>query len=520
MERQMGRVERRWGVGLPTPREERRRLGRSRIRLFVSLGIAIGAAEVCSCTPSSAHQAATDAGADSASPGDTSAATDAGVDGASPGDTGAATDTNVADSGQPQDGGSMLDSTVGDSGSSDGGPGIDGSSCVDPQLTFRNIGQGDINPLFSSGVGARTATELFIFSGYTGPDPAGDAGGANVERVYVQGFDPSTGTSNGPAQPLFAGPDPNPGNTLLTVAGAAIAPTGQIALVYQTQSYGVWVTFLEPSADASVGGLTVLRSVQFQAGSYLSVPDCHVTWSNVTESFVVSAKTATNTVAIGEYTATGGGTAGGVSAVATDDTGTTGDSAQQGGVGVSGSLLGVEWLSGLSSPTSFGLTVYNSIGSLVGGPTYVGLGGDDTVAALAGTANGFVCAYCAYQHTTPTMILFASTSGGEIADGGTFPTSTLTTLSSSRVSAVSDNVGTGGAGGVGVAMLFDNSTGFAYVHADGHTVDGPVNVFSTGRAGGAPSEISLTNYNGSFVITVYGQTGSNVFTQIAASGCN
>jgi hypothetical protein len=66
-----------------------------------------------------------------------------------------------------------------------------------------------------------------------------------------------------------------------------------------------------------------------------------------------------------------------------------------------------------------------------------------------------------------------------------------------------------------------SGTSFAYVHADGVTFDGPVTVFGTGTHDGT-SQISLTNFNGSFVVTRSGglPPPDGVATQIAASGCN
>jgi hypothetical protein len=63
------------------------------------------------------------------------------------------------------------------------------------------------------------------------------------------------------------------------------------------------------------------------------------------------------------------------------------------------------------------------------------------------------------------------------------------------------------------------STSFAYVHADGITLDGPVSVFAAGEQN-SYSQVSLTNINGSFVVTLFNLTNGVFGTQIAASGCN
>jgi hypothetical protein len=55
---------------------------------------------------------------------------------------------------------------------------------------------------------------------------------------YVQAFDPKTGVSMGPSEPLFLPPTLNglPNDTLaaqILIYSAAVAPTGDIALVYE-----------------------------------------------------------------------------------------------------------------------------------------------------------------------------------------------------------------------------------------------------------------------------------------------
>lgn len=118
---------------------------------------------------------------------------------------------------------------------------------------------------------------------------------------------------------------------------------------------------------------------------------------------------------------------------------------------------------------------------------------------------------------TTTTGLFLPTADGGFQDAGT--TYTVPGGMSSKLRAISDGVGSGGAGGVGLALLYQggNSAAFAYIHADGTTVDGPVSLFSTGPQ--AQAEISLTNLNGSFVMTAFNANGTQVATQIAASGC-
>jgi hypothetical protein len=390
---------------------------------------------------------------------------------------------------------------------------------VDPQLTFGNIGQGDSNVHFTSGVGARTGTDLLIFSGYLGPDPAGDGGGPNVESVWVQDFDAKSAASKGPAQLFFQGPNANPGNVGVLVASAAIAPSGEIALLYydsfSESGWHLYAAFLEPGSDGGVAGLTVLKTVPLTTNYNPAGDLAHAIWSNAVQAFVFSWVGPNGVETIAKYTAVGAQTAGGVAAVATDDTGQTCTSCGgQSSVGESGGLLGIVWDS--NDPMNpDALTVYDSLGDEVGGYVYLG-GLNGAFTTLAGVASGFVSVYT--NPGGPTKGVFLPTADGGVPDAGT--TYTVPGVGATKLRAVSDGVGSGGAGGVGLALLYQggNSASFAYIHADGTTVDGPVSLFSTGPQ--AQAEISLTNLNGSFVVTAFNQNGNNVSTQIAASGCN
>jgi hypothetical protein len=52
------------------------------------------------------------------------------------------------------------------------------------------------------------------------------------------------------------------------------------------------------------------------------------------------------------------------------------------------------------------------------------------------------------------------------------------------------------------------------------TFDGPVDAVSGETAGSAQNGVSVTNIDGSFIVTGFEQTGHNVSTRIAASGGN
>jgi hypothetical protein len=431
--------------------------------------------------------------------------------------------TGKGDGGSGGNSDATMSDAKGDGSKGDEGTGGDGNPCADPQLTFGNVGQGDSNANFTSGVGARTATDLYIFSGYAGPDPAGDGGGPTVGFVYVQAFDATTAKSKGPAKEFFPAPG-DKSNVTLFVTAAAIAPTGQIALVTRDNNSSLFVTFLDAASDGGVAGLQVLQSVLLSTAGYYSVPE-HVIWSNATQSFVVSWEQANDIESVAKFTATGGQAAGGIASVTTDDGTTTGEPNNSGGAsaGQSGNLLGIAWRSGVQN--SIAITAYNALGDQVGSYAYLASfpGGNGPIAdTLSATAEGFVGAYT-YNQITKGVFVPSSVfvPDGGIADAGAFPTFTIPGSNALQLRAVSDGAGTGGAGGVGVAQMLESSTSFAYVHADGVTFDGPVTVFGNGANAYSNSEVAVTNVNGSFVVTLFSPMGSGrvLATEIAASGC-
>src|SRR5580658_2478481 len=149
----------------------------------------------------------------------------------------------------------------GGSGSSSSGGTDASNSCPSAQTQFGITAQGDVNTNFQSGVGARTATDLYIFSGYVGPDPTADAGAPTVNATYVQAFDAQTAVSKGPAQLLFVQPNlinSDVGGYVSALYSTAVSPTGQIALVYRANhngntDIGLYAAFLDSAVDAGTG---------------------------------------------------------------------------------------------------------------------------------------------------------------------------------------------------------------------------------------------------------------------------
>jgi hypothetical protein len=136
---------------------------------------------------------------------------------------------------------------------------------------------------------------------------------------------------------------------------------------------------------------------------------------------------------------------------------------------------------------------------------------------VAGTAKGFVYFYGIIPGARVGEV-FISTSpdagivGGDISgEGGLgkFPGFSFNTPAVFGL-AIADDVGTGGSGGVGVALYDGSGVSFAYVSADGIGHQGPISVFPSANA------MTMTNLNGSFAISAYSQAATS--TQVVASG--
>jgi hypothetical protein len=448
-----------------------------------------------------------------------------------------ANDTNAGDARAdgPRDGGSVADTS---------------NPCTIAQTQFGNTGQGDTNAYFKSGVGARTADELLIFSGYVGPEVS-DA--STVNSIYVQGFDPVSAAPKGSAAWLFNPPNLiTPDHTLsrtVVLYSAAVAPTGQIALVYYAEfdqanstlgpydDKALYAAFFDSgidagtASDAGAAGLQLQKVVLLETAPFGGQP--YVFWSPASEVFVISWEYAGWFVAVNKFLVDGRAASGDTDPVPTNDPsgyvyGSTNyvtiPGGSSGSSGVSGSLFGVGYIGDGYNSTHYNpyLTVLDPVGNPIGGTVQVvppspSIGG--AWVAVAGTANGFVYLY---DNTSPNSVaeVFLATSGdaglvdGGIAGEGGLPTFTFTgAVRANAARAVSDGVG--GAGGVGVALQYPTKVSFAYVNADGVGHQGPTSVFAHTYETG--DIVSLTNLAGSFVISLY--NASTQSTQIAASGC-
>jgi hypothetical protein len=433
--------------------------------------------------------------------------------------------------------GGVVDAGAGDVATGSLG-GMTGTGCLSPQTSFGAIGQGDSNPNFYSGMGALGTNVMYIFSSY---NPPGDGGmGSTDYEVYVQAFDPKSGASKGPSKSLFVAPPL--GLTITTndgffVTSAAVAPSGEIVVLYFLGVSGggaLYAAFLSPSTaggssdGGSVDGLTLQKVVLVNHSYPFTVypgnpqdTSPQVVWSNTSQTFIVSDKYGNSFYFLDKYSSDGQA-AGGSDPVPTNNPTTNNSGNSVGSVGESGNLLGFAYTGADHDIAS--LTILDENENLVGQPfTLASKLGLPDWAGVAGTAQGFVFFYDGQAQTTqfPAGFVgeaFVSTAAGAGIVGGDAGTVTAPGFNFSGRAidgrAVADDIGTGGSGGVGVALVYDGgAVKFAYVNADGAGHQGPYTVIPAGGGAGA---MSITNFNGSFAISSY--TPSTNSAQVIATG--
>ena len=395
-----------------------------------------------------------------------------------------------------------------------------------PQTQFGFVAEGDANPNFVSGLGLRTATQLLIFNGYHGSDPtvfpdAGSAAATTVNYVYVQAFDPISGKSLGPAQPLFAA-NASDGYSL-TLQAAAISPGGQIALIYQSGGLGMGAAFLDTlPADASTAAVKyqVNHLVPLEVSQLGSQPQA--IWSAVYGAFVFSWRYygggSSWPIKVRKFLSDGRSAGGDTDSVPTTvSNNDTSGSYGFGNVAASRTLFGVAYIaSGTNYPY---LTVLDALGNQVGAtlPLQPSPAGSMWVAA-GGTNAGFITFYD--QGGVGASLVPVAGDGTVPAvqssiDAGVLPNFHFSgTKAAVYARALNDDVG--GAGGVGLAILYGDGVAFAYVNADGLTHVGPASVMAhTYDSGG--DYLNISNFAGSFAVSLYSHGEHK--TRVAASSC-
>ena len=409
---------------------------------------------------------------------------------------------------------------AGGAGKGGGAGGSGGSSCAGPQIEFANVSQGDANPGFTSAVAVRNSDTLFIFSAYAGSAPADggvDGGALAGDAIFVQTFDPVTGNKRGPSKFLFS--VPNGGS--FGVQDVAIAPTGEIALLYavasQTNHYAdqLYMSILGATpGDGGTASLSVQKTVQLES---VYVGNAHVIWQPAAQLFVFSWKYQGSNgwyARVRKYHPSGSASGAAINAVPTSGPLSEPAAEDDAYAGVSGSYLGLAYQSGNNSWPY--LTILDSDGFQVGPIITLQAGGVDNWVAGAGTTTGFVTMFTGGGRVSGAYVPLTG-AGSVISDAGApdagLPPLKTFSFTSTATTGKIINDDAGGAGGVGAVLLENDGAAFVYVTADGAKQSAQGTVISA--SGGVQAGIS--NFAGSFVVSLY--NGTTHATQATVSSC-
>jgi len=417
-------------------------------------------------------------------------------------------------------------------GGGKGGSGSGGkpsSGCTNPQTAFGNTAFGDPNPSFTSGVAARVAGRLLLFSAYVGPSVAlgagggsGDAGGAGGATtgnyVFVQPFDPVSGVALGSSTPLFKAAD---GSNFGLWGATAVSSAGEVVLLTGTGPNGANNTSLVASFISTAGGSAQFeKSVVLESAEYGNVT---AFWSEANSEFVIAWKNSTNGWLIRTKKFQPGGTPAGGDTSSVNLGAGIDDASWTFGVGASGHLFGVSARAAANLPT---LALLDSDGNAVGAPFAVGPDVPGQWINVGGTTKGLVVSWqrgnTAYFTFIPKLAddsgVVPQSAGGAGGGGGAGGAAGWTSFNVGSTATGPNVTFTSsdelGAGGVGTVYRETNGASFIYVSADGakHYAVGTVLSSTTG------STVSITNYGGSFSVSLF--ETKNHSTEAVASGCN
>ena len=464
-------------------------------------------------------------GMDDASVADGGGLSTGGVDAAATGDGAAdravdapsiAADTApaVGDGGGGSEAGGL--STGVDSGTA----GTSGGNCTGRTPTaFGYTATSDSDSHYKSGVGVLTATEFLTFNGYVGPASTGDADGGvptAVNRIDLQHFDPITGKSKGRGAALLTAAGDGTG---LYINGAAVAPTGEVAIIYSaatSSAWGVYLVFL--SKD-----LTVNQTTQFVAlGSDAYQDQSYLQWMG--GKFVASSVVGGNpvTIKVGKFGADGAN-AGGISALPTDDP--SGHvrwyNAGEGEVASSGSLLAATYYSAQDS--TLYMTIVDATGTAIGHPVSLpsalsNYGPNTVSAAVAGTAQGFMAVYPGTSSTNASSLLATFVSSSPSVDAGVPAASTYAFPGGYPYQSPWGARGSSDGTGAGFAVLYpEGSVSFLYFSGDGSTHASPQSVLTQANSASGNDEVQITNFGGNFAVSLY--SSAEHLTRVVVSSC-
>jgi hypothetical protein len=451
-----------------------------------------------------------------------SGGSDAGID---------APTTNVGDAAAGSGGsGGSAGGATGPSGRDSGTAGGTGTSCTPGQAPtkFEFPATSDSDPNYTSGVGVLTATELLTFNGYAGPDSTDggvvDGGtGAKVNRIDVQHFDPITGASKGKAAPLLTAAGDGSG---IYIAGAAVAPTGEIAIIYSAatgvydqygRNYAVYLTFLgKDLAPVQSTIFVVLGSSRFPANSY-------VQWLN--GEFVASSTFGIDpmTARLGRFGANGANL-GITRTIPTDDPAGRVDNEgyAEGEVAFSGSTFAVAYL---STTTDSGagypfLTFIDASDALteVSSPMPLPSSQFRQNLAVAGTSQGFVAVYNGTSSSNTNTLLATYVSNSASGDAGVPVGATYSFVGGFAYRSMGGTRGSSDGNGAGFAALYpDGSVTFLYFSADGSIHGNPQTILQQVNGASDGDEAHITSFAGKFAVSLYSSTEH--LTRVITSTC-
>jgi hypothetical protein len=397
----------------------------------------------------------------------------------------------------------------GKGGAAGAASGSGGSPCTGPQDQFANISQGDANPAFNSAVAVRNADTLFIFSGYRGGAPVdggADGGAMTGFAVYVQTFDAVTGIKRGPSKFLMSVPFGVGG---LGVNDVAVAPTGEIALLYTVASMNSYAdqlymtVFGTTLGDGGTAGLTMEKTVQMES-VFLGSP--RIVWQPAAQQFVVSWKYQGSTgwyARVRTYHSNGTAAGGAINAIPTYGGIYQPNQEDDAYLGVSGNYLGLGYQS--TSNNWAYLTIVDGDGFQVGPIVSLSNGGVDNWVAAGGTSQGFVAMWTGNGQISGAFV--PVTGAGSVLsdagapDAGPPPLKTFAFTSTATTGKLL-NDDWGGANGVGAVFLENDGASFAYVAADGSKPHAEGTVLSASGA----VQADVSNFNGSFVVSLFNGT--------------
>jgi hypothetical protein len=449
-----------------------------------------------------------------------------GYDGAAGADGGADAPTTVIDAPTSGVDASGVDAIATGGGGStgskvDGGPpsaGASGTTCTPGQTptNFGLVATSDSDPNYTSGVGVLTGTEFLAFNAYAGP---GSTDGGLVNRIDVQHFDPSTRTSKGKAASLLTAAGDGSG---LYIDDAALAPTGEIAIIYSAatggtgwRNYGVYLAFLDKNLAPLQTALLFVA-----VGSHDYQDQSYVQWLN--GQFVASSTSYYGghaTIKLGKFGASGSNPEI-TSVIPTDDpTGSVYDSDfAEGEVALSGSTFAVAYSSlagGLPSLTF--VDAMDPFSAEVGTPVTLPSAIQGGLFAVAGTSQGFVTVYNGNSPSNALLATFVSNSAS--GDAGVPVGAPRAFLGGYAYQHAWSARGRSDGTGAGFAVLYpDGSVSFLYFKADGSTQTSPQQVMGPQLKLADPGdEVQVTNFGGAFAVSLY--SGADHLTRMVASIC-